>query len=264
MAVNANHAMNGSGTLTISLNQIQPEHLPGQLGLAEREYVHLAIADDGCGMTEQVRKRIFEPYFTTKGEQGSGLGLAQAYGMIQRCGGAITVDSVQGQGSCFHIYLPVTELLAATPVTAVNTKMRPPVTAALASVAKGSRQSEHQITILLVDDEEELLEMHALLLESAGYLVCKARSAAEALTVLQSQSVQLLLSDIMMPQMNGLELAKRIQADFPAVKIQLISGFADSSLVFDEDSKRWYEQRLTKPVPMTTLLQRVDSLVCAT
>jgi PAS domain S-box-containing protein len=264
MAVNANHAMNGSGTLTISLNQIQPEHLPGQLGLAEREYVHLAIADDGCGMTEQVRKRIFEPYFTTKGEQGSGLGLAQAYGMIQRCGGAITVDSVQGQGSCFHIYLPVTELLAATPVTAVNTKMRPPVTAALASVAKGSRQSEHQITILLVDDEEELLEMHALLLESAGYLVCKARSAAEALTLLQSQSVQLLLSDIMMPQMNGLELAKRIQADFPAVKIQLISGFADSSLVFDEDSKRWYEQRLTKPVPMTTLLQRVDSLVCAT
>ncbi len=262
MAVNANHAMNGNGTLTISLHHIQPEQLPVQLGLAEREYVHLAIADDGCGMTEQVRKRIFEPFFTTKGEQGSGLGLAQAYGMIQRCGGAITVDSVQGQGSCFHIYLPLTELLTATSVTAAQTHFRLPATTS-ASVAATSSPSQPQTTILLVDDEEELLEMHALLLESAGYRVCKARSGRDALTLLQSQPVQLLLSDIMMPQMNGLELAKRIKADFPAVNIQLISGFADSSLVFDEDSKHWYEQRLTKPVPMTTLLQRVAALIPA-
>ena len=85
--------------------------------------------------------------------------------------------------------------------------------------------------------------------------------AAVALEVIQRQSIDLLLSDIMMPQMNGLELARRIKADYPLVKVQLISGFADSSMVSDEESKAWFEQRLAKPVPMTTLLQRVSQLV---
>jgi PAS domain S-box-containing protein len=262
MVVNANHAMNGHGTLTIALCLTQVADLPGQLGLADHPYVHIAIADDGCGMSEQIRKRIFEPFFTTKGEQGTGLGLAQAYGMIQRCGGAIRVDSVEGQGSCFHIYLPTVPVPAAAVFApALVSARQQRVAKAQQTLDASPRQPQPKAAILLVDDEEELLEMHALLLESAGYQVCKAHSGIEALALLQVQPVQLLLSDIMMPQMNGLELARQIKADFPAVKIQLISGFADSSMICDEDSKGWYEQRLAKPVPMTTLLQRVSSLL---
>lgn len=261
MAVNANHAMNGHGTLTISLNQTLAADLAVPLDLAVNQYAHIAIADDGCGMSEQIRKRIFEPFFTTKGEQGTGLGLAQAYGMIQRCGGAITVDSVQGQGSCFHIYLPTAPVPAAVTVPAFVSARQQSLVKPRPTTAANTRLPQTKAAILLVDDEEELLEMHALLLESAGYQVCKAHSGVEALAVLQAQPVQLLLSDIMMPQMNGLELARQIKADFPAVKIQMISGFADSSMICDEDSKGWYEQRLAKPVPMTTLLQRVSSLL---
>lgn len=261
MAVNANHAMNGHGTLTISLNQTLAADLPAPLDVAVNQYAHIAIADNGCGMSEQVRKRIFEPFFTTKGEQGTGLGLAQAYGMIQRCGGAITVDSVEGQGSCFHIYLPTVPLPAAINVPAFDSARQQSLATLQPAMTANPHLAQPTAAILLVDDEEELLEMHALLLESAGYQVCKAHSGREALAVLQAQPVQLLLSDIMMPQINGLELARQVKANFPTVKIQLISGFADSSMLSDEDAKYWYEQRLTKPVPMMTLLQRVSSLL---
>jgi PAS domain S-box-containing protein len=263
MAVNANHAMQGKGNLSISIRQITADQVPPQLDLPDGQYAHIAIADDGCGMSEQVRKKIFEPFFTTKGDKGTGLGLAQAYGMIQRCAGAIAVDSVVGQGSCFHIYLPATAPSSA-PIKPISANIQPTrmsMTAPLGGTVKTAKQEQKSPAILLVDDEQELLEMHALLLESAGYRVYKAYSGAEALEVIQQQPIELLLSDIMMPKMNGLELARRIKADYPLVKVQLISGFADSSMVSDEESKAWFEQRLAKPVPMTTLLQRVSLLV---
>lgn len=263
MAVNANHAMHGKGHLSITISQEKLQQLPSQLDLPAGQYAHIAIRDDGCGMSEQVRKKIFEPFFTTKGDKGTGLGLAQAYGMIQRCSGAIAVESVEGQGSCFHIYLPQATLPVTETHPILEPKFRMPASLSkpAATSFTNKRQSAKSPAILLVDDEQELLEMHALLLESAGYRVYKAHSGIEALEVIQQQPVELLLSDIMMPKMNGLELARRIKADYPLVKVQLISGFADSSMVSDEDSKAWYEQRLAKPVPMTTLLQRVSLLV---
>lgn len=260
MAVNANHAMKGSGTLTITTSLENAASLPKELDLTAGKYVKIAIADTGSGMTEEVRKKIFEPFFTTKGDKGTGLGLAQAYGMIHRCAGAIDVQTAVGSGTTFELYLPEIRLPSSMPV--MKAKPAGPTFASKSlQVSSASAQSSNAKVILLVDDETELLEMNAMLLETAGYDVVKANSGAQALQLISQHSVALLLSDIMMPEMNGFELAKKIKASYPLIQVQLISGFADKSMITDEECLTWYDQRLCKPVPMTALLQRVSEIL---
>ena len=261
MAVNANHAMNEHGTLQIRTELCDSHALPKELSLKLERYVKISIIDDGCGMSEEVRKKIFEPFFTTKGDKGTGLGLAQAYGMIHRCGGVIDVKTAEGKGTSFYLYLPEEPLSDYQPHADSLATRKPHTQRNLQPMTKTTLGAASNRAILLVDDEMELLEMNAMLLESAGYQVYKANNASEAFEILRKFPITLLLSDIMMPQMNGLELAKQIKADYPLIKIQMISGFAENVIVEDEQSMAWYTQKLSKPVPMTVLLKRVNELL---
>lgn len=226
------------------------------------QYAKIILEDNGCGMSDAVKTKIFEPFFTTKGAHGTGLGLAQTYGMIQRCKGFIFVESTLGLGTVFTIYLPLISVdkhsitsadSVAAQKSASNSTFNLSVTPETVNKAFAN--------ILLVDDEVELLEMHSMLLESAGYTVFKAYSAADAKNIAAVQQVDLLLSDIVMPEVNGFELAKVLKANYPLLKVQLISGFTDKSMISDEECQLWYEDRLTKPIAMTALLKRVKQVL---
>jgi CheY-like chemotaxis protein len=261
MVVNAKHAMNEHGLLRISTARYECSDIPSTLSLVPGRYIQVSITDNGCGMPEDVKKKIFEPFFTTKGQQGTGLGLASAYGMVQRCHGAIDVQSIVGEGTCFNLFFPEVRFSSRKPQLSLSDKVEPlakPMQAFSQSKAIPGKKATP--VILLVDDEIDLLEMHALLLESVGYKVLKARSAAEALKLIHQQKVNVLLSDIMMPEMNGFELAKKIKLLYPKVAVQLISGFAEESLLKEPQFVTWYQQRLEKPVPMTLLLTRISEL----
>ena len=119
----------------------------------------------------------------------------------------------------------------------------------------------NQYKILVVDDEAELLEMVATLLESSGFNVLKATDAATAINLSETNPVDVLLSDVMMPDTNGFELAMQITQLHPAVKVQLMSGYVDKTLVHGEQAERWYAEKLNKPVPLTMLLSRLHSLI---
>jgi PAS domain S-box-containing protein len=262
MVVNAKHAMNEHGILRITTSRSEFAEIPSTLSLAPGRYIHIAIADNGCGMPEDVQKKIFEPFFTTKGQKGTGLGLASAYGMVQRCHGAIDVQSVVGEGTCFNLFFPeyaCVSLVKQPPPLVHQSKPQLPPLMGLAKARKMPEKKNNPV-ILLVDDEIELLEMHALLLESVGYTVLKACSGVDALSCACKHDVDILLSDIRMPEMNGFELAKEIKQRYPQVAVQFISGFAEESMLKEPQFVTWYEQRLEKPVPMTQLLQRVSEL----
>jgi len=265
MAVNAKHAMNDSGILRISTTGCEFSDVPKTLDLTPGRYFKVAIADNGGGMSEEVRKKIFEPFFTTKGQKGTGLGLASAYGMVHRCHGAIDVQSVVGEGSCFNLFFPeITFSAKARQQISISNEVKAqPKSLLRFSQPQKTPEKKCSTVILLVDDEAELLEIHALLLESVGYKVLKANSGAAALSYMSQQNVDVLLTDIMMPEMSGFELAKKMKLLYPEVKVQLISGFAEESMLTEPEFVKWYEHRLAKPVSMTVLLQRVAELVAS-
>ena len=263
IAINACHAMHGQigGTLKVATYPYTALDEAKQRNIS---YVCLEISDNGCGMSEEVRRKIFEPFFTTKGEKGTGLGLAQTYGMVKRCQGHIDVESVAGLGSCFKICLPQAAASVAGDISlAADLSQQNEAFKGDVSV-KQKRKTDKPLfkaVILLVDDEPELLDMNALLLESAGYQVFKAANAAEAIKLAASAPIDLLLSDIVMPDTNGFELAKYIKDNYPVARVQLMSGFADTTMVTNDQYKQWYEQRLTKPVSLKELLKRVNDVL---
>jgi CheY-like chemotaxis protein len=178
------------------------------------EFVALSVADTGCGMDEQTCSRAFEPFFTTKGvEQGTGLGLATVYGIIRRSRGIVNLDSTPGAGTRFTIYLP----RAAIGIKPRQVEERP---------ADDPRGSE---TVLVVEDEDVLRKLVQRILEVHGYTVHAASNGTAALRFLEQSSgiVKLLLTDIVMPQMSGIQLvaeARRRHADLPAL---FMSGYPD-------------------------------------
>ncbi|MCJ8268847.1 MAG: response regulator, partial [Psychrosphaera sp.] len=192
MSINAMHAMPNGGQLNISTNNEQLSGLVGaKLNLPDGDYVCLIIEDTGCGISEGVKTKIFDPYFTTKGKGGSGLGLSQVYGFIHACGGAIDVFSQPGLGSRFVLYFPrQAEFL--TPQTTPDSPR--------------DQNLNGSETILVVDDEPSLVELARNILTSQGYQVYCASDGEQALAILASHSVDLLLSDIIMPKMNGYQL----------------------------------------------------------
>jgi signal transduction histidine kinase len=211
MSINAMHAMPSGGTLTISTSNIKLlEPAAESVNLVAGDYVSFAMEDTGCGMSAELVANIFDPYFTTKGKEGSGLGLSQVYGFTKSSGGEIDVFSVPGFGSRFTLYFP-------HEVSAIM-----PIKKPFASSAEDFRGIE---TILVVDDEKSLCDLAEVLLVKQGYQVMCAQSGAEAMTLLERRSVDLMVSDIIMPKMNGYQLAKKVQQQHPDVLIQLVSGF---------------------------------------
>ncbi len=245
LSLNAMHAMDDKGKLTISTSNTRAiDEKAIALANAGDEYVKLSVRDTGCGMDAETLERVFDPFFTTKGTKGTGLGLSQVYGFVNRCKGQIRVHSTLGQGSQFDLYFPRYKASSDKPVAVENSRQDP----------VGGSES-----ILVVDDEPELVELAKLMLEQYGYHVFGCTSAQEAISVLQKQNVDLVISDIVMPGMDGYELADVIMESFPKTKIQLVSGFDDR----DNPNPKYssiQENILYKPYSRQILLDRVQSI----
>ena len=221
MAINAADAMQNGGKLTLetvnlTLNQEYASHFPDS---KPGEYVMLAITDTGAGMSERVKARVFEPFFTTKEVgQGTGLGLATCYGIVKQSGGHITVDSELGRGTTFKIYLPQVEQQTNAPVQRLGSQGLP----------HGAE------TILLVEDDPALREMAAEMLKRQGYTVLTASNGIEALKLTQQSNIaniDLLFTDIAMPQMNGKDLSDRVRALYPRIRVLFTSGYTENAVV---------------------------------
>jgi two-component system cell cycle sensor histidine kinase/response regulator CckA len=216
LATNARDAMPAGGKLTIATANVDLDEAYADLRVVVRpgHYVQLIVSDTGCGMDKETQSHIFEPFFTTKEQgKGTGLGLATVYGIVKQSGGHIWVYSEQGHGTTFKVYLPRVEAAAESPRYAERRKELP-------------RGSE---TILLVEDDASLREVTYEFLQSSGYTVIAAESPEQALRLAESHNgrIDFLLTDIIMPKMNGRELATRLVKMQPAMKVLYVSGYAD-------------------------------------
>ena len=216
LAVNARDAMPGGGTLTIATENVAADASSADGSSADADgrphLVRLRVSDTGSGMTPDVIEHVFEPFFTTKAVgQGTGLGLATVYGILTQAGADIQISSQPGDGTTFTIVLPVT------------TEAAPPA----AQIAPAAQEPRGK-TVLLVEDGAELREVARRILADAGYRVIAAASGPEALDIARAHEgpIDLLITDIVMPEMLGLEVAERMQAIKPATAVLYMSGFA--------------------------------------
>ncbi len=217
LAVNARDAMPRGGRLTISTTNVEVDHTTKfrNRTLEVGKYVMLAISDNGMGMTEEVKARLFEPFFTTKGlGKGTGLGLATCHGIICQSGGDIGVYSEPGNGTTFKIYLPRTDA-----------KLAPAVEAEPVELPSGTE------SILVVEDEPSVRRLAVIILRERGYLVQESNNAFEALELIRrSPRFDLVVTDVIMPQMSGKQLYDQIKSQLPQTKVLLMSGYTDDAL----------------------------------
>jgi hypothetical protein len=228
LAVNARDAMPRGGRLVLEASNadLDEDYAHEHVTVRPGRYVMLAVSDTGHGMDKETQQRIFEPFFTTKDKgKGTGLGLSTVYGIVQQSGGYVWVYSEVGRGTTFKIYLPRVEDEADPPE---------PVAGPVATRAEASE------TLLLVEDEASVRELLRELLETAGYSVLEASGPAEALQIVESrpQPIQLLITDVVMPEMTGPELARRLAEMRPGLRMLFLSGYtegvvADKGLLAD-------------------------------
>ena len=239
LAVNARDAMPAGGKLTIETAEAELDATAAKrLGLEPARYVVLRVADSGVGMDAETAGHIFEPFYTTKGVgAGTGLGLSTVYGIVTGSGGHVGVQSAPGAGTTFVIHLP-----AARPVE-VAAEGRP---AAPAGVVPSG-------TVLVAEDDEVLRGLIRSMLEQGGYRVLAARSGEEALATAAAYAggIDALVTDVIMPGMRGPELAARLRATRPGVRIVLVTGYSDAPL---ETELRRGDVLLNKPFGMEALL----------
>ena len=219
LAVNARDAMPQGGKLTIETANVEldenythtyPDVRPGS-------YAVLSVSDSGCGMDEKTKARIFEPFFTTKEVgKGTGLGLATVFGIVKQSGGHITVYSEPGRGSVFKVYLPKVEKEAA-----VSSEPRRP------AAARGTE------TVLVVEDEDGVRNLACRILRSQGYTVLEARNGKEALATFRDHEseIELVLTDVVMPEMGGRHLQEHLLAAQPNLAVLFMSGYTDDAIV---------------------------------
>jgi len=220
LAVNARDAMPSGGKLTIETSNVDvdgeyaglhPAKLPGP-------HVMLAVTDTGCGMDAKTRDRIFEPFFTTKEfGKGTGLGLSTVYGIVKQSGGSVWVYSEVGIGTTFKIYLPCVSVV--------------PEIASLGDKAEKIEGGSQ--TILIVEDEAALLQVTHQSLEAVGYLILAAQNPAEAIRISESHMgpIHLMVTDVVMPGMNGAQLASHLSSPRPEMKVLYVSGYTDDTIV---------------------------------
>nr|NJM02989.1 PAS domain S-box protein [Desulfobacula sp.] len=214
LCVNARDAITGVGKLTIEtgMKTFDREYCREHAGFVPGDFVLLAVSDDGCGMDRQTMDKLFEPFFTTKEVgKGTGLGLATIYGIVKQNNGFINVYSEPGQGTTFRIYIPRSQPEVDAP------KIQP----SAVSIPGGSE------TILLVEDEAAILKMTRMMLERKGCTVLPAGSPTEAMTLAQAHEgvIHLLITDVVMPEMNGRDLAGRLTSLYPNLKLLFMSGY---------------------------------------
>ena len=220
LAVNARDAMPDGGKLTIETANVSLDenfartHAPLQPG----DYVMLAISDTGIGMDLETQSRIFEPFFTTKGAKGTGLGLSTVYGIVKQSGGFIFVDSQPQRGTAFRAYFP-----------RVDAREEP---AAVHDTLGLPRPERGRETILLVEDEVNLRRLARQYLETQGYKILEAEDGAAALQIAAGHKgpIDLVLTDVVMPGMNGRELARHISAQRPDLRVLFMSGYTENEI----------------------------------
>lgn len=217
LVVNAQDAIRGGGKIEIRTRNCPA--LPTACRVEEvlsqaPTFIEILVSDNGIGMEESVRSRVFEPFFTTKGPgKGTGLGLAMVYGFVKQSDGHIMVESQAGVGTCMRLFLPV----------ACPTEKTKPIDFRMMPQTKGSE------TILLVEDEQAVRELVAMTLRNYGYEVLVAADGIEGVEVARAHpgEIHLLLSDLIMPRMNGWQLAEALRSERPKVRILFISGYSD-------------------------------------
>lgn len=223
MAVNARDAMGGGGTLTIAtthFSNTEPLHF-GEDVMPVGEWVRVDVTDTGCGIPKENLERIFEPFFTTKDVgQGTGLGLATVYGIIRQTGGYLGVHSVTGQGTTFSIFFP-----RLNEADVQEEPLTPSLEDSVSDLTGTAR-------ILLVEDEDAVRTFSTRALTNKGYEVLTADCGEAGLAVFKEQKtpIDLLITDVMMPGMDGPTLAKQIRTDVPSLKIVFISGYTEEKL----------------------------------
>jgi PAS domain S-box-containing protein len=255
LVVNACDAMPSGGSLTLALSNLEAGREIAIEGgrLPPGPYVLLQVADTGTGMTEEVRRRIFEPFFTTKGPgEGTGLGLSTVHAIVRRSKGGIAVESQPGQGTTFRIYLPC---------AAEAVKAEPAVEAEVAAAAGDA--GEGRETILLVEDDDMFRGLLRTVLEGQGYRVLAAENPAAALELAAAHgdSLQLLLSDMIMPGGTGVELARQLGELYPGLKVFLMSGYTDGALASRDVDATTADAFLEKPFATQELLRRIRQLL---
>jgi len=255
LAVNARDAMPSGGKLTIETSNVtlDDDYARVHAPLRPGDYVMIAISDTGAGMDSETQSHIFEPFFTTKGTKGTGLGLSTVYGIVKQSGGYIWVYSELGRGTTFKIYLPRVASFGETAAAQV---------AATAETRKVEPGTE---TILLVEDEANLRYLARQYLEKQGYKVIEAADGAVAMqiAVAHEATIHLLLTDVIMPGMNGRELAQRISEIRPNVKILYMSGYTENVIGHNgmlDDGIRL----LQKPFNLRDLKSKVREVLDAT
>jgi two-component system, cell cycle sensor histidine kinase and response regulator CckA len=247
LAVNSRDAMPRGGKLTIETanEELSQEYTSRHIGLQAGRYVVLSVSDNGMGMDEKTEERIFEPFFTTKGkEKGTGLGLSTVYGIVKQSGGHISVYSEVGHGTTFKIYLPEYDA--------------PETTESAAVPNASSRGSE---TVLLVEDEDVVRGLARQILEQEGYSVLEASRGEEALSLCAAykQPIQLLLTDVVMPETSGKEVADRLRTLRPEIKVLFMSGYTDEAIVHHGvlDAKVEFIQKPFTPVALARKVREV-------
>lgn len=224
LAANARDAMPKGGMLRLSIDGVSLERAHGRRAgdLKPGRYVRVIVQDTGAGMDADTQNRLFEPFFSTK-PRGTGLGLASVYGIVSQSGGHISVASEIGQGSTFTVLLPQVDEAA----DLLPTERSAPAVAA----ATG-----HEV-VLLVEDEDAVRSLLRESLEGYGYTVVEARGGAEALTLAgRGPAPDLLVTDLIMPHMNGRELVDRLRADRPTLKVLYITGYNDHEITIGEST----------------------------
>ena len=255
LAVNARDAMPSGGKLTMETSNItlDEEYARVHAPLHAGDYVMVSISDTGAGMDTETQSHIFEPFFTTKGTKGTGLGLSTVYGIVKQSGGYIWVYSEVGRGTTFKIYLPRVP------------SIEEPVMQTVAAPAQFQKVEPGTETILLVEDEANLRYLARQYLEKQGYRVIEAADGAVAMQIAVAHEgvIHLLLTDVIMPGMNGRELAQRISEIRPNVKVLYMSGYTEN--VIGQDGTLDAGVRLLqKPFNLRDLKSKVREVLDAT
>lgn len=250
LAVNARDAMPEGGSLTIETQNIdlEAEYPTDQANIPPGRYVMLCVSDTGTGMDAQTKARVFEPFFTTKPVgKGTGLGLATVYGVVKQSGGYIWVYSEVGHGTSFKIFLP-----------RVDAASQPVLVASAPSITNGTG------TILVAEDEAGVRQIMRRVLETRGYTVLTARDGGEAMAMAEGHRgpIDLLMSDVVMPDMNGRELARRLTAIRPTLQVLFLSGYTDDA-IFQHGVLQPGVFFLQKPFSPGDLARKVQDVLAA-
>jgi CheY-like chemotaxis protein len=240
LMLNAADAMPAGGTLTVAsdvlaVSQAESSRHGGPPG----RYVRLSVSDTGTGMTPAVLKRVFEPFFSTKGDQGTGMGLATVLGTVDQAGGWIDVESVVGEGTTFSVMLPAAG-------DGDETTARP----------------TSRATVLLVEDEPALRALAVRMLEAEGYGVLQAGNGHDAIVAAERHAgeIDLLLTDVVMPRLSGPELAQHLRVLRPGLEVLFMSGYNDSRLL-DRGVNQASVNLVVKPFTPDELIRRVAMLI---